>query len=216
MKYLTVEKIAEKWRVSPYIVKQLCKLGEIPKVLRIGQAFSVPEKAVYPLRGYISASHAAEKWKVEKKIVKQFCIEGRILGAKRIGYDWYIPEGSDLLKNCPTKQKERYRSAKEIAEEWGVTKNAVTAAAKTGRIPGAEFIDGRWYIPESAENAIKISKPGYISAKEASRKWGLSICRVYSKAREGCIPGVERIGGRWYIPENVLCPVAMQETEKDV
>jgi predicted site-specific integrase-resolvase len=48
-----------------------------------------------------------------------------------------------------------YVSVGKIAEKWGVTTITVYNAAKTGRIPGAEFIDGKWHIPEDAVQPTK-------------------------------------------------------------
>ena len=47
---------------------------------------------------------------------------------------------------------------------------------------------------------------GYLSIKEASQKWGVSERRVNQYCAEGRIPGVERFGGSWAIPENAEKP----------
>ena len=98
----------------------------------------------------------------------------------------------------------------ELARKWGVSRRAVYNAAEDGRIPDAKFIDGRWYIPEDAENPIKrlvTTKSGYISTKEAAKKWGAvkeAVCRA---AKAGHIPGAEFICGRWHIPEDIENPM---------
>lgn len=48
-----------------------------------------------------------------------------------------------------------YIRASKAAKKWGVSKPCVYRAAKEGRIPGAEFIDGYWYIPEDAGDPPK-------------------------------------------------------------
>lgn len=97
-----------------------------------------------------------------------------------------------------------------LAKKWGVSRRFVYNAAEEGRIPGAEFIDGKWYIPAEAEKPIKrlvTTKTDYFSATEAAEKWGVakeSVCRA---AKAGRIPGAELVGGRWHIPEDLENPM---------
>lgn len=41
---------------------------------------------------------------------------------------------------------------------------------------------------------------GFISAREASYKWGVSERRVHQYCQAGRIPGVTRFGRSWVIP----------------
>jgi len=47
---------------------------------------------------------------------------------------------------------------------------------------------------------------GYMSAREASYKWGVSESRVHKLCQAGRIPGLERFGRSWVIPENAEKP----------
>ena len=47
---------------------------------------------------------------------------------------------------------------------------------------------------------------GYLSIRETSYKWGVSERRVNQYVTEGRIPGVERFGRSWAIPENAEKP----------
>ena len=47
---------------------------------------------------------------------------------------------------------------------------------------------------------------GYMSAREASYKWGVSESRVHKLCQQGRIPGLERFGRSWVIPENAEKP----------
>lgn len=47
---------------------------------------------------------------------------------------------------------------------------------------------------------------GYISAREASYKWGISESRVHKLCQTGRIPGLERFGRSWVIPEDAEKP----------
>lgn len=47
---------------------------------------------------------------------------------------------------------------------------------------------------------------GYLSIREVSYKWGVSERRVNQYVTQGCIPGVERFGRSWAIPENAKKP----------
>lgn len=46
----------------------------------------------------------------------------------------------------------------------------------------------------------------YISTKEASAKWGISTIRITVLAKEGRIPGAQRIGKSWLIPAGATKP----------
>ena len=47
---------------------------------------------------------------------------------------------------------------------------------------------------------------GYMSAREASYKWGVSESRVHKLCQAGRITGLERFGRSWVIPENAEKP----------
>ena len=47
---------------------------------------------------------------------------------------------------------------------------------------------------------------GYISIREASRRWGISERRVNQYISQGRIPGAERFGRSWAIPEDAKKP----------
>lgn len=50
------------------------------------------------------------------------------------------------------------------------------------------------------------SMKGYLSIRETSYKWGVSERRVNQYVTEGRIPGVERFGRSWAIPEDAMKP----------
>ena len=47
---------------------------------------------------------------------------------------------------------------------------------------------------------------GYLSIREAAEKWGVSERRINQYCSEGRIPGAERFGSSWAIPENAEKP----------
>lgn len=47
---------------------------------------------------------------------------------------------------------------------------------------------------------------GYMSAREASYKWGVSESRVHKLCQAGRIPGLERFGRFWVIPADAEKP----------
>ena len=47
---------------------------------------------------------------------------------------------------------------------------------------------------------------GYLSVKEAARKWNVSGRWVNQYIQEGRIPGTERFGKSWAIPEDAVKP----------
>ena len=50
------------------------------------------------------------------------------------------------------------------------------------------------------------SMKGYMSAREASYKWGVSESRVHKLCQQGRILGLERFGRSWVIPANAVKP----------
>lgn len=60
----------------------------------------------------------------------------------------------------------------------------------------------------------------FISAKEASEKWGISKRRVQLLCNLGRIEGVNRVGNMWLIPkfakkpEDARCSVNLKEKKK--
>ena len=61
-----------------------------------------------------------------------------------------------------------------------------------------------------------------ITAQQAAEKWNISVRRVQDYCRNGKIPGAERLGTNWLIPEDSLRPAdgrrkaVKEETEKDI
>ena len=47
----------------------------------------------------------------------------------------------------------------------------------------------------------------YITANQASKKWGISQRRVQILCAEGRIPGVFKLGETWAIPEETKKPI---------
>ncbi len=46
----------------------------------------------------------------------------------------------------------------------------------------------------------------YVSIKDMSERWGISIRRIQVLCGEDRIPGAFRIGNAWAIPENAIKP----------
>ena len=66
-------------------------------------------------------------------------------------------------------------------------------------------------IPLSEYNIIRFSgkevqRMKYLSTFEAAEKWGISHRRVSILCNEGRIPGAQRAGSRWIIPEDAEKP----------
>lgn len=148
---LPASKKAKEWGVPAAAVIRLCELGDIPGAVHIGRYWYVPEDAVYPLEGYVAALQMVEKWGLQRQRVWVLCDEGRIPGAKRIGRDWYVPADAKKPADERTERLQGYISPTKTAEKWGIARQNVCKACREGLIPGAEFIDGRWHIPEDAE-----------------------------------------------------------------
>lgn len=55
----------------------------------------------------------------------------------------------------------------------------------------------------------------YISVKEAAEKWQVSERRVHQYCKEDRIPGLQRFGNSWAIPENALKPSNPRKKKKE-
>ena len=111
---------------------------------------------------------------------------------------------------------ERANIAK-LARKWGITRRLVYEALKEGRIPGAELIDGKWYVPEDAEKPADRKserRAGYISATKMVEKWGISQTSMSRLCQEGRIPGALQIGRYWHIPEDAKKPTGGKRDRK--
>lgn len=162
MEYTTVKKTAEKWGVTTTTVYNAAKTGRIPGAECVNGCWRIPEdvedptkKLIEPKPGYISAREAAEKWGITLESVRDAANEGRIPGAEYIGGRWHIPESVETPLNAKKVRKPGHTSIDNTAEKWGVSRSVVSMLARAGRIPGAEFIDGKWHIPEDAVRPTK-------------------------------------------------------------
>ena len=56
---------------------------------------------------------------------------------------------------------------------------------------------------------------GYLSIRETSYKWNVSERRVNQYVTEGRIPGVERFGKSWAIPEDAEKPTDPRKNARE-
>lgn len=152
---------------------------------------------------YISVSKTAKKWGVSITSVRRAISKGLVPGAELIDGIWHIPEDAENPLKKVIAPKTGYISTTEAAKKWGIRQDSVCDAAKEGRIPGAEFIGGRWHIPESVSaptNKKTERLPGYMSITQAAEKWGTTPASVRRAISKGLVPGAELIDGKWHIP----------------
>ena len=142
--------MAVKWNVSYVTVARLCAEGQIPGAERFGVRWYIPADAVNPLEGYILVSELAKKWDIHRTCLSKYCKDGRIPGIKCVGDNLYVPADAEMPVEEGYIRKPGYVSSAKIAKNWGTSRDVVTRLCREGRIPGAEFIDGYWHIPEDA------------------------------------------------------------------
>lgn len=53
----------------------------------------------------------------------------------------------------------------------------------------------------------------YVSAKEKSEEWGISLRRVQKLCEQGRVQGIQRLGKIWLIPKEAKRPVDMRYTD---
>lgn len=165
MERTNITELARKWGVSRRAVYNAAEEGRIPGAEFIDGKWYIPKEAKNPIKRlvlpktrYISSRDAAEKWGVTQEDVCRAAKKGRIPGAKFIGGRWHIPKDSETPIKRVMDPKPGYISTKEAAEKWGVAQTFVCDVAKDGRIPGAEFLGGRWHIPEDLKCPINRRK----------------------------------------------------------
>ena len=100
---------------------------------------------------FTTVKKTAERWGVTASWVWKLCDDGCIPGVLRDGGHILIPVDAKRPVGKTKARKNGYISATKTAEKWDVSREFVCCAARGGRILGAEFIDGRWHIPEDAE-----------------------------------------------------------------
>lgn len=150
-KFVAPIRKAAEWNVSYDLVTRLCAMGEIPGAELVNKKWRIPVDAENPLDGYVLVFEMAERWGMHRVLVSKACTEGRIPGAKQVGRNWYIPVNAEKPANKMTDRRPGYLSATELAEKWGTNRQAVCRYCREGRIPGAEYIDDKWHIPEDAK-----------------------------------------------------------------
>ena len=99
-----------------------------------------------------------------------------------------------------------YTTIQKTADRWGISKARVHLLCQEGRIPGAVYENRHWRVPVDAEKP-KAGKPGFLSASEMARKWGMDGQKVIWMCQEGLLPDVERGGKTWLIPQDMVNPL---------
>ncbi len=56
---------------------------------------------------------------------------------------------------------------------------------------------------------------GFLSVREAAEKWNVSMRWVNQYIQEGRVPGVERFGKSWVIPEDAKKPERLKPGPKE-
>ena len=60
-----------------------------------------------------------------------------------------------------------------------------------------------WYRKPTIRDVVV---KGYCSVQEIAKRWGISVRWVNQYALDGRIPGAERLGRSWAIPEDAVKP----------
>ena len=71
MQYLSAKEIAEKWGVSPILVKRLCRQGRVPGAVQKKDGWSIPEDAVREERTVLEYTEEPELPELAKKLRNQ-------------------------------------------------------------------------------------------------------------------------------------------------
>ena len=71
MQYLSAKEIAEKWGVSPILVRRLCRQGRVPGAVQKKDGWSIPEDAVREERTVLEYTEGPELPELAKKLQNQ-------------------------------------------------------------------------------------------------------------------------------------------------
>ena len=71
MQYLSAKEIAEKWGVSPILVRRLCRQGRVPGAVQKKDGWSIPEDAVREERTVLKYTEEPELPELAKKLQNQ-------------------------------------------------------------------------------------------------------------------------------------------------
>ena len=71
MQYLSAKEIAEKWGVSPILVRRLCRQGRVPGAVQKKDGWSIPEDAVREERTVLEYTEEPELPELAKKLQNQ-------------------------------------------------------------------------------------------------------------------------------------------------
>ena len=71
MQYLSAKEIAEKWGVSPILVRRLCRQGRVPEAVQKKDGWSIPEDAVREERTVLEYTEEPELPELAKKLQYQ-------------------------------------------------------------------------------------------------------------------------------------------------
>lgn len=164
--------------------------------------------------GFTTVTKTAERWGVSEARVYQLCKDGRIPGVVFDKDHWCVPVDAEKpsvrkAKAAAAVRVEGYLSVDEIAEKWGLHRETVLKLCIGGRISGTKRVGKSWYIPADAQKPANKSlerEPGFVSASEMAKRWGVSRNFVCKASSAGRIPGAKQIGKYWHIPEDAVNP----------
>ena len=71
MQYLSAKEIAEKWGISPILVRRLCRQGRVPGAVQKKDGWSIPEDAVREVRTVLEYTEEPELPELAKKLQNQ-------------------------------------------------------------------------------------------------------------------------------------------------
>ena len=71
MQYISAKEIAEKWGVSPILVRRLCRQGRVPGAVQKKDGWSIPEDAVREERTVLEYTEEPELPELAKKLQNQ-------------------------------------------------------------------------------------------------------------------------------------------------
>lgn len=64
--YLTVKETAEKWGINPRTVQTMCNDGRIPKAIKFGNTWAIPEDSKKPTDRRITSGNYKD-WRIKYK-----------------------------------------------------------------------------------------------------------------------------------------------------
>lgn len=160
-------------------------------------------------KGYISIAQIADRYKLSKMHVRRVTCQLDIKERMWIGNFCYFPEdiiAKHFAKYEPDKNVKQWISAKQMEEEYMMTKDARHAFSYRHKIP-TKWVHGKVYYSKTDIDKVKEGnfegRENYFSVEDIARNYNLTRCQIYNKIRYYRPRAVRKPPYSYYLIEDI-------------